>query len=79
MDKPSNPLFAPSISLLVKMGSVAVHADEYLSADGHDFDRIALQSLLKDPEIVGWLEGMRSMAMIPEKRNAERERNSEDD
>ena len=59
---------APPITVLVKLGSIAVHVEEMLSADGHAFDRIALQGLLADPEIVEWLAGMDRMAMVPEKR-----------
>lgn len=54
------------ISLLVKLGSIAVHADEFLSPKGHDFDKIALQQLLIDPEVVEWLKSMKTM--LPVKR-----------
>jgi hypothetical protein len=62
--------FSPPITVLVKLGSIAVHADEMLSPGGHDFDRVALQGLLADPEIVEWLAGMDRMAMVPKKRAA---------
>lgn len=58
----------PSASLLCKLGSIAVHVDELLSADGHSFDRDALQTLLTDVEITEWLAEMRKAAMVPEKR-----------
>ena len=48
----------PELSLLVKLGSIAVHAQEMLSSSGHAFDRIALQGLLEDMEIEGWIESM---------------------
>lgn len=60
---------APPVTVLVKLGSIAVHADEMLSPGGHDFDRVALQGLLADPEILEWLKGMDRMAMIPKKRS----------
>lgn len=56
----------PSLSLLVKLGSIAVHADEMLSPTGHDFDRLALRSLLTDPEVVAWTEQMGEF--LPRKR-----------
>lgn len=59
----------PSMTLLAKLGSIAVHADELLSHDGHAFDRAALDGLLKDFEVRRWLKAMRALAMIPEKRN----------
>lgn len=60
----------PSPSLLCKLGSVIVHADELLSPDGHDFDRVALGVVLNDPEVKTWLEQMTKMGFIPLKRNA---------
>lgn len=58
----------PGPALLAKLGSIAVHADELLSANGHAFDRTALQSLLSDPDVVEWLRGMDEMALLPKKR-----------
>lgn len=63
----SDPL-KPNPALLCKLGSIAVHADEMLSKDGHDFDRVALLSLLKDEEIVEWIAAMTKMQMVPQKR-----------
>ena len=48
MSEPIEP-FRPSLALLVKLGSIAVHAAEYISPDGHPFDKNAIQSLLDDP------------------------------
>lgn len=64
----------PSITLLVKLGSIAVHADEMLSSNGHAFDRIALQGLLADPEIREWIEEMDRLAMVPKKRSVPAEK-----
>ena len=61
-------MLAPMPSLLAKLGSIAVHADEMLSADGHPFDKTALQSLLHDPEVANWLKQMGAAAMVPKKR-----------
>ena len=55
----------PSPALLVKLGSIAVHVEEMLSPGGHDFDMIALQELLKDPEYAEWRKQMDAMAMLP--------------
>lgn len=62
-----NPL-APPASLLCKLGSIVVHADEGLSPLGHGFDMIALKQLLNDSEVRDWITQMDSMAMIPKKR-----------
>ena len=56
----------PQVTLLVKLGSIAVHADEMLSPDGHEFDRISIQQLLHDPEVVEWIKDMAEM--LPLKR-----------
>jgi hypothetical protein len=58
----------PSISLLVKLGSIAVHTDEYLSTGGHPFDRTAIEQLLIDPEVKQWIIEMGKMGMLPIKR-----------
>lgn len=62
-----NPL-TPEASLLVKLGSIAVHAEEMLSPDGHPLDKHALQCLLRDAEVVQWREKMNLMGLLPVKR-----------
>lgn len=59
----------PPLSLLVKLGSVAVHAEEMLSPHSHPLDRIALESALKDAEVQTWIAEMNGLAMLPVKRN----------
>lgn len=63
----NNPL-KPSISLLCKLGSIAVHAEEGTSKKGHEFDITALKSLLMDAEVMAWLKAMDDLALIPKKR-----------
>lgn len=53
----SDPL-KPSLGLLSKLGSIAVHADEMISAKGHPYDRAALEQLLVDPEVRQWINEM---------------------
>ncbi len=63
-----NPI-KPEPSLLSKLGSICVHAEELASpTKWHEFDLVSLKSLLNDPEIQEWLKAMRKMAMIPVKR-----------
>ena len=59
----------PSPALLAKLGSVAVHVEEYLSPHGHHFDGDSIDALLSDEEVSGWLTDMRELGLIPEKRN----------
>lgn len=63
-------MFKPSPSLLCKLASVAVHADEYLSDDGHPLDKAALLSALSDPEVTEWIAQMSGASLAPRKRNA---------
>jgi hypothetical protein len=59
----------PPAALLYKLASIAVHADEYLSPDSHDFDRQVLAGLLADPEVKAWVAGMSASALAPRKRS----------
>lgn len=58
----------PDISLLVKLGSIAVHAEEFLSPGGHQFDRAALDGLFQDHAVRGWIEQMTRLALLPVRR-----------
>lgn len=53
----SDPL-KPSVALLSKLGSIAVHTQEMLSMKGHGFDRVAILGLLDDPEVKEWVKAM---------------------
>ena len=48
----------PELSLLCKLASIAVHADEMTSETGHPFDRLAFRSALEDTEVQEWLKSM---------------------
>lgn len=61
--------FSPTLTLLVKLGSIAVHADEFTGPNGHEFDLAALKQGLADQEVVEWLDAMRKRAFLPVKRN----------
>lgn len=47
-----------SMGLLVKLGSIAVHADELFSTDGRNVDKDAMLPLLADPEVQEWIKSM---------------------
>jgi hypothetical protein len=57
MTKRPDPL-KPSVSLLSKLGSIVVHADEATSAGRHEFDIVAIKSLLDNPEVKEWITAM---------------------
>lgn len=60
---------SPSPRLLAKIGSIVIHTEEYLSPNGHDFDREAIRSLLLDLEVREWLSAMEVLAMLPLRRS----------
>lgn len=63
-----NAAYKPSIALLAKLGSIVVHAEEMMEPGGHAVDRAALQTLLADPEVKRWIDGMG--VLLPLKRSA---------
>ncbi len=66
-----NSALAPSGSLLCKLGSIVVHADELLSPHGHQFDADALKALIADSDVQHWIKEMGAMALVPLKRNTD--------
>lgn len=65
----SSPIeFMPPPQLLIKLGSIIIHYKELTSSDGHYMDKVALDSLLSDEEVVKWIEGMDKMALLPKMR-----------
>lgn len=64
----------PSPALLASLGSLVVHAEEYLeemargNADAAQFDADAMRGLLADPNVRAWLSGMKALCLLPEKR-----------
>lgn len=61
------------LSLLVKLGSIAVHAEEVLespaAANVNPADFAAISTLLVDPEVVEWRKLMDGSGFLPKKRN----------
>jgi hypothetical protein len=62
---PTTDPLAPSAAVIVKLGSIAVHAAEMLSPRGHAFDKMALDQLLSDPEIVAWRASASALGLLP--------------
>lgn len=61
-------ILKPSTTLLIKLGSLIVHYDEFTSHKGHEIDKTTIDSLLKDPEVKEWMEKMNEAALLPIKR-----------
>lgn len=56
------------LSLLVKLASLAVHTDELLSVGGHNFDKVAIISILADQEVSEFMADLKKQALLPVKR-----------
>lgn len=56
-------------AMIAKLGSIAVHADELLSADGHAFDRTALTALLEDTDVRQFLVTHRALFPVRRRRS----------
>lgn len=64
-----NDPLKPSATLLCKLGSIAVHADEYTSPGGHRFDLDAIRALVNDADVRHWVNEMTKLALVPLKRS----------
>jgi hypothetical protein len=56
----------PPLTLLCKLGSLAVHVDEALSDDSHAYDWTVIHELIGDPEVKQWIADMGGF--LPKKR-----------
>lgn len=63
-----NPL-EPTPAVLVKLGSIARHAEELLSPGGHEFDHNAIEGLLNDSEVREWMDTADRLALLPVMRS----------
>lgn len=57
-----------SMTVLLKLASIAVHADELLSPDGREADKSAIRGLLADPELKAWLGDPELQVYLPLRR-----------
>lgn len=55
----------PGLKVLVKLASIAVHVEEYLSPDGHPFDRVALEQLLKEEDLQAYMGELAKAGFLP--------------
>lgn len=53
---------------LIKLGSIARHADEMLGPNGHPFDAETIRSLLTDPDVVEVMAALDRSSLLPSKR-----------
>ena len=58
------------LTLLMKLGSLAVHADEYLfSGQSAPEDVIAIRGLLDEPEVRDCLAQLAALSLLPVRRD----------
>lgn len=58
----------PSPQLLIKLGSIIVHYEEFLSKDGHEFDKQTIDAMMKQEDVKEWFDEMSKLALLPAKR-----------
>lgn len=58
----------PDAQLLIKLGSLITHYQEFTSKKGHEFDKVAIDSLEADEDVKEWMKQMDAMAFLPQKR-----------
>lgn len=63
-------IFHPETTLLVKLGSIARHAEEQQSPWGRPEDANAIKALLSDPEVSEWMQQADALALLPVMRAA---------
>lgn len=68
MSPPLRALAPPDAMTTVALASIAVHAEEYLSPEGHTADLVAIQGLLALPYVRAYLDEMRKRSLVPERR-----------
>jgi hypothetical protein len=65
---PKQDMLNPTPQLLIKVGSLVVHYQEWTSGSGHPHDKIAIDTLEQDPEVIDWFAQMTKAAFLPVKR-----------
>lgn len=54
----------------ITLASAVAHAREALGPDGHEFDRLAMESSLADPEVKDYMAALNALALLPEPRHS---------
>jgi len=67
MSKNTSPL-KPNTALLAKLGSIIVHYEELTSSGGVPEDKIVIESLKTQEDVMEWFKQMEEKALLPVKR-----------
>ena len=58
----------PTPQLLIKLGSLITHYQEWTSKGGHQLDKSAIDAIEKDEDVIQWMKQMDDNAFLPKKR-----------
>lgn len=58
----------PSVSVGIKLASIAAHIEEFNQGEGATENLIAATSLVNDPEVQAYFDVLRPFALLPVKR-----------
>ena len=58
----------PTPQLLIKLGSIIVHWEEYNSKDGHFLDLQTIEAMMEQEDVKEWFSEMNKLALLPLKR-----------
>lgn len=60
-------LTPPPADVVIQLASLVVHADEATAPGSHEFDAIAIRSIVDNPSVKAWLETVPDV-LLPQKR-----------
>ncbi len=58
----------PTPQLLIKLGSLIVHYEEFVSPNGSVIDKQTIDAMMKQDDVKEWFTEMRKLALLPLKR-----------
>lgn len=58
---------APSQTVQIMLASLFVHAEEAFGPGGHEFDTVAMQGIVQNPEVRAWVDSI-DPVLLPQKR-----------
>lgn len=67
-ERPTLTLPIPTFEVGVQLASAVIHALEATSANGHDFDIVALRAAAEDPRVQAYFSELDALALLPVRR-----------
>lgn len=59
----------PTEAVAIRMASALIHADEFMSPHGHEFDLEAFRRVFDDPDVSAYLQELDALALLPLRRD----------